>query len=323
MSELENKNDINDIYIKRNTEISELRGTVKGIAVTGAVSFGLNIVLSILLSALGLTDTAFLTLCSMGILTVAAVFMPFALTGRLRRGTGSEPPNGRCKNSGGGFLNMLLLIVFGFGGCAVLNFSLSALSVFFPVLGGESAISSYGDCPELIPLMLLTVAVLPAVCEELAFRGVVTGMLKKYGDRLSIIISAVIFGLLHQSPVNIIFAFLSGLIFGYIRSCTDSLIPPIVIHFLNNAFGVSVIFLYNCLSASDYITVYYSIILISSICGAAALAAARRRGAGLFGTSDVESALTLGDKLRISFRGLILYMGVPVVIMSVLKAVVI
>ncbi|MEG1427986.1 MAG: CPBP family intramembrane glutamic endopeptidase, partial [Oscillospiraceae bacterium] len=87
-------------------------------------------------------------------------------------------------------------------------------------------------------LMFFAIAVIPAVFEEFAFRGVLLSALRKYGDGFAIITSSVIFGLLHGSLTAIPFAVIAGLTMGYVYVRTGNLFVNIAIHFLNNAVAV-------------------------------------------------------------------------------------
>ena len=77
-------------------------------------------------------------------------------------------------------------------------------------------------------------AVCPALFEEFLFRGVVLGSLRKYGDKFAIIVSSILFAIIHINLPQVIFAFICGITFGLIVVKTNSLIPTIIIHFINN-----------------------------------------------------------------------------------------
>ena len=86
-------------------------------------------------------------------------------------------------------------------------------------------------------------ALLPAVCEELAFRGFILSGLE-YGRRMrsAILLSALMFGFLHvllslfQQLFN---ATLLGIVLGLLAVRSRSLLPGILFHFLNNALAVT------------------------------------------------------------------------------------
>ena len=82
----------------------------------------------------------------------------------------------------------------------------------------------------------LMISLAAPLLEELVFRGVVLqGFLKRYSPAKAIIWSAVIFGVAHLNPWQFLAAFPMGLVIGWIYWKTNSLIPGIFIHFINNA----------------------------------------------------------------------------------------
>ena len=98
------------------------------------------------------------------------------------------------------------------------------------VLMGASA-----QTPAQLVAELVYVALVPALVEEIAFRGIVLGMLRKHADGLAVILSALLFGLFHGNVIQLPFATCFGLAAGYITLRTGSLIPAILLHFINNA----------------------------------------------------------------------------------------
>lgn len=88
-------------------------------------------------------------------------------------------------------------------------------------------------------LLLLVIAVVPAICEELAFRGFVLSGLRHLGHkRRAIIISAVFFGIAHSVLQQSIIACLMGVIIGYLAVQTNSLLPGVLFHMTNNALAL-------------------------------------------------------------------------------------
>lgn len=87
-------------------------------------------------------------------------------------------------------------------------------------------------------LYILAVAVTPAFVEEFLYRGVLLGALRSYGDGFSVLTSSIIFGLIHGNLIQIPFAFIGGLVFAYITVYSGSIIPAMLLHFMNNLFSV-------------------------------------------------------------------------------------
>ena len=83
---------------------------------------------------------------------------------------------------------------------------------------------------------IFAVAVAGPILEELLFRGAVEKLLlQQYTPTKAILFSALIFGVFHLNPAQIIPAFLMGLMFGWMYYKTGSLIPCIVTHIFNNS----------------------------------------------------------------------------------------
>src|SRR5262249_40034250 len=89
---------------------------------------------------------------------------------------------------------------------------------------------------------IVVFALVPAVCEELAFRGfILSGLEHQHRTRSAILLSALMFGFLHvllslfQQLFN---ATLLGIVLGLLAVRSRSILPGIVFHFINNALGV-------------------------------------------------------------------------------------
>lgn len=94
------------------------------------------------------------------------------------------------------------------------------------------------DRPEMWK-MLLVIAVTPAICEELAFRGFVLSGLRHLGRKWrAIVITSLFFGITHAVFQQSIVAFLLGLVIGYIAVQTGSLLPGMLYHVTHNSLMV-------------------------------------------------------------------------------------
>ena len=84
-------------------------------------------------------------------------------------------------------------------------------------------------------LCVLLLAILPAIGEELIFRGVILhGLRTRFNDVIAVVISAGMFALMHGNLQQLVYPFLLGLIMGWIVLRTGSLISSIIVHFINN-----------------------------------------------------------------------------------------
>jgi len=90
-------------------------------------------------------------------------------------------------------------------------------------------------------LTLLVVAALPAICEELAFRGFILSGLRHMGHKwTAIIISSVFFGAAHAIFQQSLIACLMGMIIGFIAVQTGSLLPGVLFHIIHNSMALLV-----------------------------------------------------------------------------------
>ncbi len=91
-----------------------------------------------------------------------------------------------------------------------------------------------------VPILnyLIFMCLVPAICEEIFFRGTLTNAYNVYGERFAIIVSALVFALFHFDIQNFIAPFLLGLLFASLIEYTGSIIPAIVAHFINNVIAV-------------------------------------------------------------------------------------
>lgn len=83
-------------------------------------------------------------------------------------------------------------------------------------------------------LAFLQICLVPAVGEELFFRGVLQGMLRPRGGLTAALAAAVPFALLHSRPGQALVALLTGLAMGLAVEATGSLVPAILAHLGNN-----------------------------------------------------------------------------------------
>ncbi len=82
---------------------------------------------------------------------------------------------------------------------------------------------------------LIYIALVPAIFEEVMFRGYIQRALEKsWGIWAAIIVSAFMFGAYHLQPSNLLPLSFLGFIFAYVTYFSDSLIPAMILHFINN-----------------------------------------------------------------------------------------
>jgi membrane protease YdiL (CAAX protease family) len=92
-------------------------------------------------------------------------------------------------------------------------------------------------------LVVVTISVIPALCEEVLFRGYIQRSFElKFKPYFAAIITAIFFSAYHFNPYGIIPLAILGFYFGFAAYSSQSLIIPIILHFLNNFFAVMLYF---------------------------------------------------------------------------------
>lgn len=95
-------------------------------------------------------------------------------------------------------------------------------------------------------LSVVVLALFPAVCEELIFRGMIfLGLRRNLKDSLAVVLSAVLFALMHGSLEQFVYPFILGLILSVLVLRTGNLLSSIIVHFLNNFIVVTFAFIEN------------------------------------------------------------------------------
>ncbi len=85
-------------------------------------------------------------------------------------------------------------------------------------------------------------ALLPAVGEELFWRSAVLSLLRREGKGVAVLLSSILFALLHGAPARAPYALVAGGILALTVLLTESLLPAILYHFLNNALSLALLY---------------------------------------------------------------------------------
>lgn len=122
-----------------------------------------------------------------------------------------------------------LLIGVLFGGLDSLSNNFSLYDTFIS--------KDQGTIPNKIYLVI-AYAVLPAICEEFIYRGILCHEYEKGGVLRAVIVSSVFFALLHFNIQNLPMYLFSGVILAMTLYATRSLFGVMITHFLYNIFGL-------------------------------------------------------------------------------------
>ncbi len=98
---------------------------------------------------------------------------------------------------------------------------------------------------EILLLNIFIVAILPALGEELYFRGIIQKLFHKWGKHVAIWIAAVVFSAVHMQFFGFLPRMLFGAVFGYFFLWSSNLWYPIIAHFVNNALVVVAFYFLN------------------------------------------------------------------------------
>lgn len=139
---------------------------------------------------------------------------------------------------------------------ALIGYDTSAATSIMPSTPGELAAT------------LILVALLPAIAEEYVFRGCVARAFARKGYVFAVFMSALLFAIMHGSPLQLVHQFLIGVVCAVLFFATRSLWPPIILHFLNNAIALVLGYVQNRGSAFAVAEVWQYVVMC--VVGAAA-----------------------------------------------------
>lgn len=133
----------------------------------------------------------------------------------------------------------------------IIIFVSNLTNIFYSSYDNNAIIFGYIDKLPMA-LCVLSLAIMPAVFEELAFRGIVLSNYKSIGIIKAALISAFFFGLFHMDFYQIPYAIVAGVFFALLVSYTNSIYASMLAHFIIN--GTQVINSKMMFSAnSDYL----------------------------------------------------------------------
>lgn len=95
-------------------------------------------------------------------------------------------------------------------------------------------------------LNLLLLGIVPPICEELIFRGMIfQGLKERFKPFTSVVLTALLFALMHQNVSQFIYPLLLGFVLTVVMDKTNNLLYPMLIHAFNNITTVTIDFLQN------------------------------------------------------------------------------
>ncbi len=143
------------------------------------------------------------------------------------------------KISGRDFFGTIFMFLGGF----LLNLIAAGISMFvLDMIGMRDSLSEVSSLNDFLygsqmvyMLIVLVVAVTPAICEEAFMRGAVLSSFRGFkNDKWNIFFVGVFFGILHLSPLRFLNTACLGAILAYIMVKKNNILLPMLVHFLNN-----------------------------------------------------------------------------------------
>ncbi len=182
--------------------------------------------------------------------------------------------------------------LIGISFCTISNLTVSYLSGIFEGFGIKYETPDIALPQGIFGFILTFIAtsIVPGLVEEFACRGLMLGALKKYGSGFAIITTAIVFGVLHGNFQQMPFAFMVGLVLGFITVKTGSIWISVFVHAFNNAISVVNQYLLVSFSETTQIVVLSLFFVLTLILGLVAVCIlCARKEAYVLDKQDVSS----------------------------------
>lgn len=118
-------------------------------------------------------------------------------------------------------------------------------------------------------ISIISLVILPAICEELLFRGIIFKGLKKHGKIFAVTISSLMFAIFHMSVNQLVYPIIMGMLFAVIMYYENNIIYCIAIHLLNNFISLTLSYtgtsLFNTSSLYIIFALIFACIFISTL----------------------------------------------------------
>ncbi|MGL4760574.1 MAG: lysostaphin resistance A-like protein [Sarcina sp.] len=130
-----------------------------------------------------------------------------------------------------GLKEILIAIVIGFVAQPVMSFFAYIASFFFTndVAGMMNDLNSTP-----LWIMIIMIGVTPSISEEITMRGIILSGFDFKNKHIAAIMSGLVFGIIHMNPHQFLYAFVMGVIFGYMVRAANSIFVAMIAHFTIN-----------------------------------------------------------------------------------------
>jgi membrane protease YdiL (CAAX protease family) len=209
--------------------------TIKNSILLCLLVMGIQIFLGMIIGILKLKFVFFIDSSVMGIITIITGIYSFGVASIIGFKETKRKFNEVFKFNRVSVFLWIATIVFITGFTVVISETDNVLNYFLPPPEKLRYLFDTLMTGQPLILSIIAVGIIPAFTEELFFRGLVLdGFQKNYSKRKAIIISALLFGIIHLNPWQFYSGFIFGLIAAWICIETNSILLCIFIHFFNN-----------------------------------------------------------------------------------------
>lgn len=113
------------------------------------------------------------------------------------------------------------------------------VNILTAILGEPKELGTVDQAENISQLLfqIVITAGLPAICEELFFRGMVMRSYERISPVAAVILSSIVFSVMHGNFQQIVYALIMGAVFATVTITADSLIASVEMHFLMNTFS--------------------------------------------------------------------------------------
>lgn len=258
-----------DYFIKKEVQKSEIKnlGLYVGFALICQIVLQHIFSFAIEISGLSekyLSDGIFQN-CADVIIVFISFLLPFYLTGKkMKAVSGATDPIPLGRPTDG--VSFVLAVVAGIGVCMIANIATTYLTVIMSLFGFELTSPDLAMPTGTVGVLtsIIRIVVVAAVAEELTLRGYVMGNLRKYGDKFAILVSAIVFALMHGNLVQAPFALIAGFGIGYFTVKTGTVWTGIAIHAANNFISTAISYAMEIFS-EEAVSLFYTFILYGFI----------------------------------------------------------
>lgn len=150
------------------------------------------------------------------------------------------------------------------------------------------------DLPQAICYFVI-LALLPPVCEEVLCRASIAGLLKNFHPWTAVAVSAFAFGMMHGTLQQIPFAFVLGIVLGFVYVKTGNLLYPILFHFVNNAWACVMTYVFLWMDETTASCISYGADLLFLLWGVASLIWLLKKKQ--FTLGKIPHSLSLGESV--------------------------